>query len=160
MILILLKSLKLKMGRYYFGDIEGKFWFGIQDSNDATFFGVDPYPIIHEFSDKDSESESDESDSESEYDEIAYDFEKEHIEVVKKGIEKCKEEIKEYKEKLDTFFNDRSSYNYDELSQALGPDFEKDKLGTILEWYARLLLGEKILACLYDKGQCHFGCEL
>ena len=27
------------MGRYYSGDIEGKFWFGIQDSNDPDFFG-------------------------------------------------------------------------------------------------------------------------
>jgi hypothetical protein len=30
------------MGRYYSGDIEGKFWFGTQDSTDASNFGVDP----------------------------------------------------------------------------------------------------------------------
>lgn len=29
------------MGRYYSGDIEGKFWFGVQDSNDANHFGVE-----------------------------------------------------------------------------------------------------------------------
>ena len=29
------------MGRYYFGDIEGKLWFGIQNSDDADFFGVE-----------------------------------------------------------------------------------------------------------------------
>ena len=29
------------MGRYYSGDIEGKFWFGIQSSNDADNFGVE-----------------------------------------------------------------------------------------------------------------------
>ena len=29
------------MGRYYSGDIEGKFWFGIQESNDADNFGVE-----------------------------------------------------------------------------------------------------------------------
>ena len=28
------------MGRYYNGDIEGKFWFAIQSSTDADFFGV------------------------------------------------------------------------------------------------------------------------
>ena len=28
------------MGRYYTGDIEGKFMFGVQSSNDADFFGV------------------------------------------------------------------------------------------------------------------------
>ena len=27
------------MGRYYTGDIEGKFWFGVQDSDDACHFG-------------------------------------------------------------------------------------------------------------------------
>jgi len=28
------------MGRYYNGDIEGKFWFAVQSSDDADFFGV------------------------------------------------------------------------------------------------------------------------
>ena len=28
------------MGRYYRGDIEGKFLFGVQESNDADFFGT------------------------------------------------------------------------------------------------------------------------
>jgi len=31
------------MGRYYHGDIEGKFMFGIQSSNDADFFGVEGF---------------------------------------------------------------------------------------------------------------------
>ena len=30
----------LKMGRYYNGDIEGKFWFAVQSSDDADYFGV------------------------------------------------------------------------------------------------------------------------
>jgi len=30
------------MGRYYSGDIEGKFWFGIQASDDSEFFGMEP----------------------------------------------------------------------------------------------------------------------
>ena len=29
------------MGRYYSGDIEGKFWFAIQSSDDADYFGVE-----------------------------------------------------------------------------------------------------------------------
>ena len=28
------------MGRYYEGDIEGKFWFGVQSSDDGEFFGA------------------------------------------------------------------------------------------------------------------------
>ena len=31
------------MGRYYDGDIEGKFWFGVQSSDDADFFGSKGY---------------------------------------------------------------------------------------------------------------------
>lgn len=30
------------MGRYYYGDIEGKFWFGIQSSDAPQRFGADP----------------------------------------------------------------------------------------------------------------------
>jgi len=29
------------MGRYYEGDIEGKFWFGVQSSDDGEFFGAE-----------------------------------------------------------------------------------------------------------------------
>ena len=29
------------MGRYYNGDIEGKFWFAVQNSDDADYFGVE-----------------------------------------------------------------------------------------------------------------------
>ena len=36
------------MGRYYYGQISGKFWFGIQNSDDATNFGVD-YKNIYYF---------------------------------------------------------------------------------------------------------------
>ena len=32
------------MGRYYKGDIEGKFWFGVQSSADADFFGKEGAP--------------------------------------------------------------------------------------------------------------------
>jgi hypothetical protein len=33
------------MGRYYHGQITGKFWFGIQSSDDATYFGVHFQPV-------------------------------------------------------------------------------------------------------------------
>ena len=40
------------MGRYYHGDIEGKFWFGVQDSRDAEHFGGEETPIIETFEDE------------------------------------------------------------------------------------------------------------
>ena len=35
------------MGRYYGGQISGKFWFGIQSSCDATEFGCEPANIVN-----------------------------------------------------------------------------------------------------------------
>ena len=35
------------MGRYYEGDIDGKFWFGVQSSSDADYFGVDNINYYH-----------------------------------------------------------------------------------------------------------------
>ena len=42
------------MGRYYHGDIEGKFWFAIQDSNAADRFGSTGYEpqYIHYYFDE------------------------------------------------------------------------------------------------------------
>jgi hypothetical protein len=35
------------MGRHYYGDIEGKFWFAVQSSYDADFFGVEHKKIYN-----------------------------------------------------------------------------------------------------------------
>jgi hypothetical protein len=34
------------MGRYYSGQIAGKFWFGVQSSNDASYFGIEHIEIL------------------------------------------------------------------------------------------------------------------
>jgi len=47
------------MGRYYRGDIEGKFWFGVQDSRDAEHFGGKETPIIEIFEDEDGNKSTD-----------------------------------------------------------------------------------------------------
>jgi hypothetical protein len=35
------------MGRFYSGDIQGKFWFAVQDSDDADFFGVEHVKVYN-----------------------------------------------------------------------------------------------------------------
>jgi len=60
------------MGRYYQGDIEGKFWFGVQTSDDGEFFGA----------------------QESHTDIIDYEIDCEDIEIVKEGIMKCKTKLR------------------------------------------------------------------
>jgi hypothetical protein len=38
--------------------------------------------------------------------------------------------------------------------------FKKEQIRSLLEWYARLELGEKILKCVKEKGSCFFEAEL
>ena len=67
------------MGRYYTGDIEGKFWFGVQSSDDANHFGG-------------SEIEIQDEETQEVY-ELEYHFTKEDLGVINSGLENCKEEI-------------------------------------------------------------------
>ena len=90
-----------KMGRYYNGDIEGKFWFGIQT---------------------------------------------------------CIDTLGSWKEKLDKFFKENNGYNDEMLEEQIG--LKKDKAKGVLEWYARLHLGQKIKKCVEEKEQCSFEAEL
>ena len=90
------------MGRYYNGDIEGKFWFGVQSSDDGEFFGAvasEPNEIDYYVSD---------------------------IEQVEEGITKCKKQIgEEYLLLLDNFFNNCSSYNDEQIAKKLCVTIEK-----------------------------------
>jgi hypothetical protein len=124
------------MGRYYSGDIEGKFWFGIQDSDDASFFGVEPCEPSH----------------------IEYCFAEEDKKGVEEGIAECRKSLGDYKAKLDDFFRHNNGYQDKVLAKHL--DVGQNKLRTLLEWYARLELGEKIKKSLDGKGECCFKAEL
>lgn len=128
------------MGRHYSGDIEGKFWFGVQSSDDADFFGgmgAEPR-------------------------ELHYYFTEDDLPAIEEGIKECKAELGRHKAKLDAFFEPQTSYTDEQLSDYLGlPHDEYDKAARrVLEWYARLELGEKILACVKEKGECAFTAEL
>lgn len=119
------------MGRYYSGDIEGKFWFGVQSSNDADHFGVIGQTPNY----------------------LEYHFIREDEPAIRKGIKECRDHLGHYKKRLDNFFRERASYNDDMLRQE-GIPVEK------LEYYARLLLGKEILKCVQETGQCSFVAEL
>lgn len=118
------------MGRYYSGDIEGKFWFAVQSSDDASFFGG-----VY---------------SEPNY--LDYFFEEGDLDDIKEGLAKCKKELGENKKKLDDFFKKNNGYNDDMLIKAgLDPK--------LIEWYARLELGKKIYKCVKKNGSCSFEAE-
>ena len=115
------------MGRYYRGDIEGKYWFGVQDSFAPERFGSRA--------------------------ELAFVFCEDDIPEVEQEIQNIKDELEGYKEDFDKFFKEHPSYNDEMLIEA---GFPKGKVFKLLSEYADLLLGEKILKCIKEKGVCEF----
>ena len=139
------------MGRYYSGDIEGKFWFGVQGSDDAIHFGG-TYDYI------DGDGEVLEEDDIDEAVEMYFHFGQEDVESIREGIQECLESLGENHEKVEKFFEERDSYNDEELAKNLGVSLLKTR--SILEQYARLQLGLKIENCVGENGECNFSAEL
>ena len=123
------------MGRYYSGDIKGKFWFGVQSSDDAGFFGGTDY--------------------------VNYYFEKDDLKDIKVGLTKCRKALGKYKLKFDKFFNKGgigyTGYNEEMLEKAMGIPYSK--VFDLLIWYARLCLGSEIYEKVKEKGVCEFQAE-
>ena len=123
------------MGRYYNGDIEGKFWFAVQSSDDADFFGQIGEPL-----------------------EINYSFYKENILEVKEKLLECLKVLGNAKPKLDKFFERNETYSNKKLSKEYNWTEEETKKN--LKWYARYDLGRKIYKHLKDNDACYFSAEL
>lgn len=119
------------MGRYYSGDIEGKFWFALQSSDAASRFGGQMY--------------------EPQY--IEYYFGPEHLDEVNAEIDRIITKLGDKKERLDEFFDNCMGYR-DEDIEALGISREE------LSDYADLGLGIKIRDCMLEHGQCQFEAEI
>ena len=122
------------MGRYYHGDIEGKFWFAVQCSSDGDYFGMreqEPSYIPY-YSDD--------------------------LDYAEQGVKECKEVLRGYLTTMRKFFNSRSSYTDKSLAEALKAS--EEETAHLLVWYARLTLGEKIVKCIKEKGSCWYEAEL
>ena len=129
------------MGRYYDGDIEGKFWFGVQSSDDAEFFGARELEPLY----------------------VTYIVE--DIAEVDKGLDMCILALGINKKRLDEFFDSCEHGYNDEMIIKWYKDKHKLTIDEgfvmkMLTWYARLDLGEKIKKCMVDKGFCEFRAEL
>ena len=136
------------MGRYYEGDIEGKFWFGIQSSDDADFFGSAGF----------------------EPDYLEYYFDEEHLDKIQKGLDECSQCLDYRKDLLDDFFKKNNGYTREQICELLdvpvpkpGISIEqhnKSKYHYYLMWYARYELGNKILDRVKSDKFCSFRAEL
>ena len=129
------------MGRYYHGDIEGKFMFGVQSSSDADFFGV-----------------------EGEATHLSYGFNAEDLPKVEEGIKECEGVLGEYLEHIDKFFKENDSFSSERLAkyltELLGKNVTEENTRFNLEWYARLELGREIRDCVKENDYCGFEAEL
>lgn len=124
------------MGRYITGDIDHKFAFGVQPSDDADFFGVTGVQPST----------------------LYYYFDEDNMEKINAGIERCLIELGEYKEKLDVFFEENPAYSDEQLKEYLGTE-RPVSVGELLQWYFRLELGMKIKDCVVANGACEFEAE-
>lgn len=119
------------MGRYYDGDINGKFWFGVQSSNAADRFGQKGYEPSY----------------------IEYYYENDDLDEVEAEIKRIEDELGDKLAALDEFFSENYGYRDEDL-KAIGID------GHDISEYADLGLGRKIRDCIKENGSCSFTAEL
>ena len=127
------------MGRYYNGDIEGKFYFGVQSSNAADQFGVTGYQPEH----------------------LEYSFEEVDVKAIEEGLNKIEEELGLAKDELEIFFNKRFAYylNTEDIKQETSLKTD-EVISKNLQLYADWELGKQILDCVKKTGCCSFTAEL
>lgn len=124
------------MGRYYSGDIEGKFWFGVQNSDAADRFGV--------------------AGQEPNY--IEYYFTRDNLKDVEEELEYIKKELGVHViGMLEQWFDSKVS-DYGSLEEYLNMD--KKQTQHVLSEYADYTLGVKIANRIENYDECSFTAEL
>lgn len=119
------------MGRYYSGDIEGKFWFALQSSDAADRFGV----------------------TGQQPEELHYFFTEENLVEIEEEILNIENSLGEKKQIIDKFFEENNGWN-DKMLEEAGISREE------LSEYADLELGIKIRDHVKNFGTCSFEAEL
>jgi hypothetical protein len=118
------------MGRYYSGDINGKFWFAVQSSDAADRFGVSgEQPNV-----------------------MNYYFREDDLEGVEAEIKNIEEALGDKVKIIDDFFEANNGYTAESLVKA---GITNDEL----KEYADLGLGNAIRDSIIEGGQCEFEVE-
>lgn len=123
------------MGRYYSGDIEGKFWFAVQNSNAADRFGVTGV----------------------EPSELYYYFDEVNLDDVEAELKLIKKQLGAYRTKMSEFFKSNQWYTDEDLVKHL--NIPEAKVKKLLKDYADYELGMKIRECILVNGCCEFTAE-
>jgi hypothetical protein len=119
------------MGRYYNGDIEGKFWFAVQSSTAAKRFGGEMYSPSY----------------------VEFYFDENDLPSINEELGEIEDKLGPMKQKMDAFFKDNKGYN-DQMLLDAGIDHK------MLEDYADFGLGIKIRDCVMAQGECKFEAEI
>lgn len=119
------------MGRYYHGDIEGKFWFGVQSSNAANRFGVIGQPPDY----------------------LEYYFDEDNLKECENEIKYIEEQLGDKLPLLDEFYNVQL-VDKPELTETI-----RMMDDSILSDYADLILGRQIINRIKQFGHCSFIAE-
>tara|TARA_R100001460_G_C3540656_1_gene174422 strand:+ start:819 stop:1232 length:414 start_codon:yes stop_codon:yes gene_type:complete len=137
------------MGRYYSGDIEGKFAFGIQSSTAADRFGV-------EFSEPNH---------------VDYYFDEDNLPTVKKELQCIASKFGKNENALITYF-DMGYYDYKNSHHMTFPEYlyKGNRIDDPAKYFGDnsflssefydYLLGYKIMKSIEEMGQCYFQAEL
>lgn len=118
------------MGRYYSGDIDGKFWFALQSSDCADRFGVTGQQPST----------------------LEYYFDEDNLEDVELEIKNIEDSLGDKLQLIEKFFEGNNGYNDKMLEEA---GITQDELRD----YADLGLGKQIRDSIKENGQCEFTAE-
>ena len=120
------------MGRYYSGDIEGKFMFAVQSSTAADRFGSEHCEPNY----------------------VEYYFDRDNLETINSELEK----LKPNHDIVEAFFEKRRSEGSLSYSEA---DKNKAGLTSeMISDYADYNLGKNIKDCVEEYGECNFQAEI
>ena len=158
------------MGRHYDGDISGKFWFGIQDSTDAMYFGaeeLEPEPSYHGTQSEDEDGNIIYEEEEIDHGYIDYCISFDNIDSTLEGIQECKRELGDELIRFTQFFNAHpNGYNEEMIAKYYKKHFKKTIGDDFMRWfltiYARLGLGSQILVYFNEHPgkDCNFTAEM
>jgi len=128
------------MGRYYSGDIEGKFAFAVQASDAADRFGVTGQTPNF----------------------LQYYFTTDDFEILKEELKNIEDAFGEHKTALKTYFDlyktqdDAPLSFYAYIKEGGLPELPKSQHSEYYDY----VLGRKILNCIEETGVCSFDAEL
>ena len=128
------------MGRYYNGDIEGKFWFAVQSSGAPARFGAKEFEPSH----------------------INYYLD--DLDEVQRELNNIHKNMQGNIERLDDFFAQTNGYNTEMIIKWYKKEYKEtineEEVKDMLVEYADYELGKQIAECIKEKGECNINAEI